>query len=955
MNKSLSALSLVCGLAVSAAGAEFPRLRHVNYLALEAPSAAPVTLTLRGMRHGTNYEDALQARLIAADGRVLTAAVALPGQSASLTFPAPADVRQALELNSGWNLALAEFPADVTWALRAAVDRPLQTVGEWGPLFFWVPAGSTKVTLWVQADVTGEAARVQIRGPDGSVVVEGEEDFDQRTRIDAAVRPEQAGKAWSIALLPCATKGWFTDDVWIELGPQVPGLLSPQLEWAARFGRAWRPPAAGAAKSAKLAARPPTRAPYRPVSPELLAAAYERRGGAEWRTSLPLTYVLDYGAAHVGNPAYVPAVATAPPALLHLGKDVVFNHGWGPVRALGGENQAFGSGDSIVRLTPDEAAARLTALRQMTDALHTAGVRLVTPYICAMTLDGDPDKRSGFWDFYDHWEEYRGLGLGPRPAADPMEWLQRTADGKPRIYYAYDQSAGFYPPFKTNHRFAACWHTEGWRTWLLEVVRFVALSGCDGVFVDNGCSQRSLSPAALTAFRAFLKSRYTAAQAQALLGIADLDAAVFPNERETSLAGSELRRFWCTTLRAEMAAIKETGSKALGREFVVFPNGGHPAELQEGLRDADFVMFEKSIGDYGTNPGLVLEPVLEGVTLRILNDNLFELLFVRSLRERVRPIILTRPGYPGTLPHLVMNPDAARLGMAECAAFSGGGGFLVSPRFDVYHDALNDYREFIEAHPDLYAGLLPWTDTAVLALPEQGWLGNRAHLAAVQRLTPALAEARVRFEFVSERRLDAAPWDGIRTVGACQAAILADRQLQSLARFVSAGGTLLVTGPFAEKDEFLRPRAALPSPLEGLAGLAAGQEAPAGKGRLVRAAREEDFAAVLGQAGLKLSCVADPTAAGVRLATYRSPDGKRRVLHLVNYNVPLGTEPPPVETVADLRLDLPLPAGRKLGGFRGLSPDQPSPLDVEVTATAGSVRLRLPQLRLYAVVELRLE
>jgi hypothetical protein len=48
MDKRLSVLlGLVCGLAAGATAADFPRLRHVNYLALDGAPAAPAVLVLR--------------------------------------------------------------------------------------------------------------------------------------------------------------------------------------------------------------------------------------------------------------------------------------------------------------------------------------------------------------------------------------------------------------------------------------------------------------------------------------------------------------------------------------------------------------------------------------------------------------------------------------------------------------------------------------------------------------------------------------------------------------------------------------------------------------------------------------------------------------------------------------------------------------------------------------------
>ncbi|MDD4016896.1 MAG: hypothetical protein PHV28_03020 [Kiritimatiellae bacterium] len=931
-----------------------PALRHMNYVAVYPDGKTNGEISVLCKSRGPQFQDLLRCRLFDSGGGAVAVSKAAPGQTLTMAVPSGAGDRMALEVASGQNAAEAHFPEDLPWALVARADQPLKTVGEWGPLSFFVPAGTAKATFWIQAGAPREAAHLVVRAPDGSVALDREGDFDERTKIECPVPAGHADKTWSVSLERCARKGWYTDDVTLELGGKLPGLLSPRPEWAAQFSRNRRSAGKPRVPSAKLAAQPATRPAYRPLANDALADAFTRRGGTQWRTSLPFTYVLDYGTNHVGSSNYIAAVASAPPTLLHLGKDVPFNHGWGPVRSFGGENVAHGSGDAIARLSPDAVAARITALRQMVDSLHAAGVRYVTPYICSMTLNGDPVKRSGFWEFYDHWDEYRCLGLARRPGQDPREWLQTKPDGKPRLYYTYDQS-DFYPAFKTNHRFAACWQTEGWRTWLLEVVRFAARTGCDGVFVDNGRSQKSFSPAALAAFRLYLKSRYNATQSRDLLGISDLDAAVFPDDRAATLAAYELRRFWCATTREQMAAIKAAGSQTLGREFVVFPNGGNAAELQEGLRDTDFVMFEKSSGPYGTNPGLVLQPIFDGVSLRAINDNLFEYLFVRSLRARVRPVILTRGGYPRTLPHLDMNPDSARLGMAECAAFSGGGGFLLRPRFDIYHDGLNDYREFTESHPELYAGLLPWADAVILALPEQEWLGNRAHLAAIKRLTPVIADARVRFEFVSESRLDAAPYAEARVVAAYNVSVLADPHLQALARFVMGGGTLLVSGPLAEKDAFLRPRATLPTPLDQLAGLADGLTVTAGKGRLARRESEETFATFLGQSGVTLTRAGSASAEGIRLATYRSPDRCRLVVHAVNYLTPLGVDAPPVEEAKDVCIHLPLPAGQRLAGFRVLSPDCSTPDAARATEEVNAIILRIPRLRIYAVAELTLD
>ena len=325
-----------------------------------------------------------------------------------------------------------------------------------------------------------------------------------------------------------------------------------------------------------------TAKPFRGISNERIDRALSRDVTRQWKTTLPFTYILDYGKSHLGNDNYVPTVATAPPTLLHLGKDVPFTHGWGPIKALGGENQAYGTGDYITRINPEEVAERIAGLRNMTRDLRANGVRWVMPYICAMTLNGDSERRTGFWDFYDHWDAYRTLGLCPKPQADPMQWLQQYPDGRPYQYYKYDYPAQYYPAFKTNHRFAACWRSEGWpnlalrsrpircqvrlrrslrRQWPLPTLPLPALPQrvpeVPGTAILSETSRRTLRNHIL----------------------ADVK---FP-ERGDTLLEAERNRFWCNTTREQLATLKSVGTEELGREFIVFPNGGDPKAIQRSL------------------------------------------------------------------------------------------------------------------------------------------------------------------------------------------------------------------------------------------------------------------------------------------------------------------------------------------------------------------------------------
>jgi hypothetical protein len=233
------------------------------------------------------------------------------------------------------------------------------------------------------------------------------------------------------------------------------------------------------------------------------------------RTVSPFTYLIDYAYDHIGNAEYVRKVAEAPPQLLHLGHDGPFWSRRGPVVGKAGKTAA-GRVEQADLLDPAGTRERTVAIQRMVSELHRAGVHFVIPYICNQTLVGDPDKRLGFWAFYDRWAEYRDFNLPPRPSADPLEWMQRDPDGHVHYNYRWAHEA-----FRPERRFAPCPNNEHWSAWLEFVTAQMAACGYDGVFVDNNILH-CYCPYCQRAFRQFLQSRYTPEQRQRRFGTADV-------------------------------------------------------------------------------------------------------------------------------------------------------------------------------------------------------------------------------------------------------------------------------------------------------------------------------------------------------------------------------------------------------------------------------------------------
>lgn len=641
-------------------------------------------------------------------------------------------------------------------------------------------------------------------------------------------------------------------------------------------------------------------------------------------TEPPVTYVLDYGSDHVGNAAWLAQVAAAPPQLLHLGKDVPMTHSWGPIRALGGENQAHGKGDDVALLKPAEIGKRVADITAMVKTLHDSGVKMVMPYVCSMTLSGHEQKRTGFWAFYDQWVKYASAcDLGLRPAPDPAKWLQRQPDGGLQRFYKYD--GDFYPAYEPNHRYAACANNPNWQHWLGRVVALAAKCGYDGVFTDNGASQRCYCAECQKEFRTWARE-HKVAQNDLLKAVPE-DAARYEHAQ----------RFWLESMHRLQLRLRTVVMKT-NPKFKIFANGGHnrPEAVKLAFADSNFVMFEKSTGERGTHPGLAGGRV---------NHNVVELKYVQCLRKMVKPVILTRSGYPQSQPEFEMNRASAALGCAEMAAFGNGGGFLIRPNWPDGAPVVKQYRAFYERNADLYSTNDTFTPVAVAYWGEQKLAGNKKHAEVVRAVSDQLLASRVAFDYVVE---ESCTNNFIRRYPALilpEVTRVEPKVLDNLGRYVQQGGNVMIVGAHPESSPLL-PMVKTRSPGRGLV------------------ARLES----LDEPGAIASWLNDYVHVGAQLLADDGREELQRVfvnsfarrsretgdirlaVHLVNYNVPLGVNAPPPAPLPDLMLRLPMPPNLKLRGITTLDPDAAEPDKIEWKQGESGLLIKLPKLAIYKVV-----
>ncbi len=649
----------------------------------------------------------------------------------------------------------------------------------------------------------------------------------------------------------------------------------------------------------------------------------------------PVYYLIDYGQGHLDSPEYVEWISELPPDLLHFGKDVPMTHLYGPIVAVGGENQAHGRNrDDIRRLTPAEVHERIATLQRMNDALHAAGVKMVMPYTAAITYAGNPDTREGFYDSYDHWNEYAEFGLGPRPQSDPTEWIARKADGS-RHTFGNEEKPEYYAGL--DRYIAAITHPD-WRDWLVDVHRLVAEAGYDGAFPDNTSPINDYSEHAQEAFRDYLRAKFRPAEIRALFGVQNVNEVSLPTVND-GVAWVEAQRFWRVSLGEHAHAMREGGRQA-NPDFVLFPNLGGPTHVAEYMvGNADYYMAEGGAGVEGA--GCIVQRIIGDVTYREVHDNIIDYVYGRDLPGDLRTMLLKLSGMP----------DSRKLALAEAAAF-GSGAYN-----GVRRNSRNDqapYIRFLRDNAEIYDGKVSAARVAMPFFPMRdfyraGGQGSR-HTATARTVFQRLAELQIPCDLFSETGLSADTLATYDVLIAPSMEYLSDEHLAMVRGFVESGGTLIAVGPFATHDELMRPRAEI----EWLPDAARARDL--GAGRVVLSEllpTPSGFLELIEPAGEArvVMGAAQNSQWLLRSACYADED--EVVVHLLNYSVPV--QPGPGETVPrrNVQVRAPLPDGATVTAVECVAPEMEG-FAPEFEVRESACWFTVPEVPIYVVCRVKL-
>jgi len=481
-------------------------------------------------------------------------------------------------------------------------------------------------------------------------------------------------------------------------------------------------------------------------------------------TTVPFTYVIGYH-DWLSDEASMRSLKEAPPDLLHINQPVPLNCNLIFTKGFWGRENFENT-----FLTQEQYQERVEKTKAYVKELRTYGVQWIIPYVNSCILLGDPDRRSGFWDMYDHWDRVEWL-LGPKPTRDPVLWC-----GVPRRSLDPWKPYPEYPEWRYEPSAA----DPDWRHFLERCVEELAACGYDGTFVDD-CIMESRSQVDQDRFPDYVASRPSA---QVLTKPLQLG---YPGQ---GLLYAESVRYWYNSVTELLDLLRNAGRKQ-EPDFFVLPNWGSISRplgllgrettgksLESWSRVARLIMLEENYGPGRIVPGSILSYALQ---------------YKQCLALGVQPALL--PYVRGRYP--------AELAYAEVTA-GGGGAFIESSRS--LDDLRKAYGTFFRNHADLLAGLQPWSQVGLLYDTDECHYGHDAHISDAMRMGRALLDAHVQFDVILKKDLLTPHVQQYDTIILPNVSRLSGAACEALKQYLKNRGQILATGDIATHDELNRER-----------------------------------------------------------------------------------------------------------------------------------------------------
>jgi len=384
--------------------------------------------------------------------------------------------------------------------------------------------------------------------------------------------------------------------------------------------------------------------------------------------------------------------------------------------------------------------------------LHRRSVRVIGHFNVEF-LVGDPDSPEGprgFFKFYrDLWDPAE---LGPKPVADPLELLEKQADGKPITNNNYSIGG--------MREYWGCLNNPHWRGVLKAWVKRGIERGVDGYMINYFYRHNCLCPYCVAAFKKYMSEHFTPEDLAKNFGITNLEQHVFPEivswhpPAESTPLRREMLRFSQIANKAAFDEVFITYGRSLKPDLIVgqwnhLGNFGQlsgdercllPAELWG--RGEDYLWY--STGDAGHYTDLAEHYLGEGTLqaryiLGAFDDKPFTLGKYESTRTRV------------SIAELIANGGAPM-------------GFYTSFKDPMAREEIVRYYGFIKKHEDLFKANRPYAETVLVYPRGRVHEGDIEAVKAFWNLGTQLLDKHVLFDVVPDDMLMAGGTSGYRRV-----------------------------------------------------------------------------------------------------------------------------------------------------------------------------------------------
>ena len=389
-----------------------------------------------------------------------------------------------------------------------------------------------------------------------------------------------------------------------------------------------------------------------------------------------------------------------------------------------------------------ELEDQLVYLRQYVRDLHNKGIMVIS-HLATTRFRGDHEKRSLFFDFYDHrWDQYEEF-FGPRPV-DPVEWARLDSRGKPCSYNVNDRSYGRVPES------AVCFNHPAVKQYIHGSIKLQLEFGHDGIFLDDS-PVFCYCPICNAKFRTHLKSNYSSDELIQIFGVndvSDVDPRKFMEERllntENPLV-TEWKRFRVLDYTEHLKELRAYGD-SLRPGFILSDNAclweGDPyrafnfavGPIEEWAKGMSFIFIEAQFDAYSHG----------GQDLKVTNSPVLK--YTAGASHGIPTVYLGYLGDPSSKTH---NPLAGltslvKLSIAECNANQASYNYI--PTWSGYMEEVRDkakekiikgvseYNSFLAKNEHLFLGSKPYTNVALLISGEQAYAGYRTYAMAVSRM-----------------------------------------------------------------------------------------------------------------------------------------------------------------------------------------------------------------------------